>query len=166
VLATLDVPYVDTRAADLVWTLDHPVLPALTLGRATTLGGTLELRVLGASHQVVLRGRDGDVVETVACLPGHRPYLPDAVDRRVAGRRYRFRATVDQVSAAEVSARADELRAMAEGQATAPTVVASFPAAPDALTALAAVTGRGVGWRTWHVYPNSGQVVSTSTEVV
>src|SRR5690606_41501259 len=121
----------------------HPVRPALTLGRATTVGRTLGLRVLGASHQGVLRGRDGDVDETVACLPGHRPYLPEAVERRVAGRRYRFRATVDQVSAAEVSARADERRARAERRATAPTVVASVPAAPDALPADGAGTGRG-----------------------
>ena len=171
-LATLDVPYIDTRAADLVWTLDHPVLPALTMATAPVPGGTLELRVLGASHQVVLRGGDGDIVETVACLPGHSPYLPATIEHRIAGRRYRFRAAVEQVAAAEVSARANDLRAMASQRADAPAVVAAFPAAPDAVTALAVSSGRaqghvhGVGWRTWHVYPNSSQVVTTSTEVV
>lgn len=173
-LATLDVPYVDTRATDLVWTLNHPVLPALAMVTAsrTAPGGTLELRVLGASHQVVLHDENddiSDIVETVACLPGHRPHLPGSVDRNIGGRRYEFRAGVEYLSVDDVRARAHELRRLADdGEPGRAAVVAAFPDDPDALTALATFTARphGTGWRTWHLYPNSRQVVTTSTEVV
>ncbi|WP_116947663.1 DUF2617 family protein [Jiangella endophytica] len=155
-LATLDVPYVDTRAADLVWTLDHPVVPALAL----TAAGPLELRVLGASHQVVLDG----VVETVACLPGEPARLPGAVRREVGGWTYRFRASVEELPATVLRARVGELRRLA---AVPGAVVAAFPSDPDAVTALRAdrLDAGAVGWSTWHAYPGAGQLVTTRTEL-
>lgn len=156
-LATLDVPYVDTRAGDLVWTLDHPVVPAL----AVTTVGRLELRVLGASHQVVL----GDLVETVACLPGEPARLPGDVSRQAGGWTYRFRATVEELPAATLRARVGELRRLA---AEPTTVLAAFPSDPDAVTALRADgSGRpdAAGWSTWHAYPGAGQLVTTRTEL-
>jgi hypothetical protein len=161
VLATLDVPYVDTRAGDLVWTLDHAVVPALALTTVElTGGGVLELRVLGASHQVVL----GDLVETVACLPGEPARLPADVLRKARGWTYRFRATVEQLPAATLRARVGELRRLAAEPAA---VVAAFPADPDAVTALRAgrVDAGSVGWSTWHAYPGAGQLVTTRTEL-
>lgn len=156
VLTTLDVPYVDTRASDLVWTLDHPPVPPLAL----TAAGSLELRVLGASHQVVL----GDLVETVACLPGEPARLPGDVRREVRGWTYHFRATVEELPAATLRARVGELRRLAAEPAA---VVAAFPADPDAVTALRAgpLDAHAVGWSTWHAYPGAGQLVTTRTEL-
>ncbi|TDE16009.1 DUF2617 family protein [Jiangella asiatica] len=164
-LATLDVPYVDTRAADLAWTLKHPLVPALALTSVPLAsGGTLELRVLGASHQVVVREPGGVVVETVACLPGEPAYLPGDVRRRPGGWHYHFRAEVEELPAAGVRERVRDLRALAcDGAA----VVAAFPADPDAVTAMRltrAETGR-LGWATWHAYPGAGQLVTTRTEL-
>lgn len=161
-LATLDVPYVDTRAADLVWTLDHPVVPALALTTVDLPGsvGGLELRVLGASHQVVL----GDLVETVACVPGEPARLPGDVRREVRGWAYRFRANVEELPAATLRARVGELRRLAAEPAV---VLAAFPADPDAVTALRAerLDAGTVGWSTWHAYPGAGQLVTTRTEL-
>ncbi|PSL08337.1 uncharacterized protein DUF2617 [Haloactinopolyspora alba] len=166
-LATLDVPYVDTRATDLVWTLGHPVVPALTSVHVPAGPGRgLELRVLGASHQVVLDGPDDQIVETVACLPGQQPHLPEAARRRLGARDYRFRTRVDRLSAAGVRNRARWLRAL-DADGDGDTVVAAFPADPDAVTALRARSDSArVAWDTWHLYPNSRQIVTTSTEVV
>ena len=179
VLATLDIPYVDTTAADLVWTLDHPIVPslAMTAIEFPELGARLELRVLGASHQVVWRGTETGIVETVACLPGHRPYLPGVLERRIGTHGYRFRARVEHVSAAEIGARVDGLRRSASASASAEdddagdgddssgsTVVAAFPSDPNAITALCVSSGAAyVGWDTWHVYPKVGQIVTTGT---
>lgn len=155
-LATLDVPYVDTRAADLVWTLDHPVVPALALNVA----GPLQLRVLGASHQVALDG----LIETVACLPGEPARLPGVVRRRAHGWTYDFRATVEELAPAVLRARVRELHRLA---AAPDAVVAAFPSDPDAVTALRAdrLDARAVGWSTWHAYPGAGQLVTTRTEL-
>ncbi|RIQ19493.1 DUF2617 family protein [Jiangella rhizosphaerae] len=155
-LATLDVPYVDTRASDLVWTLDHPLVSPLAL----TMAGPLELRVLGASHQVVF----GDLVETVACLPGRPARLPGDVRREAGGWTYRFRATVEELPATTLRARVGELRRLAAEPAA---VVAAFPSDPDAVTALRAgrLDAGAVGWSTWHAYPGAGQLVTTRTEL-
>ena len=50
----LVAPYRDTRAEDLCWSLTLPVQPALAV-RTVRLGPfVLELRLLGASHQVLV----------------------------------------------------------------------------------------------------------------
>lgn len=168
-LSTLDVPFVDTNAAELVWTLGHPPASALS----TTVvpldhdDGSVELRVLGASHQVALCWSGGEIVETVACLSEERPHLPAAVDRDVGGRRYRFQAHVETVSTDALRARVAVLRRMAEQDGSlGRMVLAAFPSHPDAVTALRLVhTSPTVSWSTWHIYPNSRQLVTTSTEV-
>lgn len=169
-LATLDVPYVDTDATELVWTLDHPPAAALS-SRRLTVGSnglwTLDLRVLGASHQVALSWPDGELIETVACLRGEQPHLPQTARRGVHGRQYSFRAQVAELSMDELRARVGTLRQLATDEGTQhTTVLAAFPSDPDAVTALhAAATSPRVTWHTWHVYPNSRQIVTTSTEV-
>ncbi len=62
---TIDTRFADSRAADLSLAYGLRPLPALGTHSVTLGGLTVELRVLGASHQVVL----GDWSETVACLP-------------------------------------------------------------------------------------------------
>ncbi|MDG4787358.1 DUF2617 family protein [Micromonospora sp. WMMD1102] len=174
-LVNLDTAYEDTTAAELSLALDTPEQPALhllDLGRLTRLGrpGTrLQLRLLGASHQVVLDGPDGGLIETVACLPGRRPELPATLADPATG--YRFTARVRQLSPARLSECAARLRRDLAGDPYA--LVGVFPGGPDAITALrvgrpggrdAAGTGR-IGWRTWHAYPGSGEVVETETVV-
>lgn len=169
-LATLDVPYVDTTATDLVWALDHPPTSALaaTVLPLDTADGSLELRILGASHQALLHTPRGSLVETVACLPGRRAELPGAAERRIGGLRYRFRARVEHPAADALRSRVRELRRRAElDGGDGRTVLAEFPAHPDAVTVLSMreTASPGVCWETWHVYPNSRQIVMTSTEV-
>jgi hypothetical protein len=144
VLVRLDTPYTDTTAGDLSFALGLPELPALHVLR---LPG-LELRLLGASHQVVWTRVDGErLVETVACLPGRDPHLPPSVD----GAAYRFESTVERLGTAP---------SWRELAADPRALVGVFPGDPDAVTALRA---EDRGWRTWHAYPQSGELVTTRT---
>lgn len=169
-LITLDVPYADTTAADLSFALGLPEQPALHVldvpvpGRP---GAALRLRLLGASHQVVLRAGATELVETVACLPGRPPSLPAAVHERERG--YRFTATVQRLSLDEISARAAVLRRALADDPHA--LVGVFPGDEDAITALHVQVGAAdarateVSWRTWHAYPQTGEMVETETAV-
>ncbi|MGC5410348.1 DUF2617 family protein, partial [Streptomyces sp. DT225] len=69
-LTTLHTAYSDTRAADLAWALGREPLPALAVLDLELAGATLQLRLLGASHQVLLEEEQGSCSETVACMPG------------------------------------------------------------------------------------------------
>ena len=93
-LTTLQTSYTDTRAGDLAWCLGGDPLPALAVrdlrldGGRPGASGTLQLRLLGASHQVVISAGPGDCLETVACLPGRRTPLPARVAKQVGGWEY------------------------------------------------------------------------------
>ena len=52
-LSTLAVPFVDARASALSWWLGDDAPPPLAALVLTGASGSLELRLLGASHQVV-----------------------------------------------------------------------------------------------------------------
>jgi len=159
-VAEVQVPFADVRAAGLALALDVPPQPALgTL--VVPLGAlTLELRILGASHQVVARGEDVWLTETVACVPGRRGALPARADRRVGGLRHRFASTIETLAAPQLAARTAALRERAEGDPRA--LAGVFPGAPEALTAIVLEAG---GWRTWHAYPQTGELVTTHTVV-
>lgn len=160
-LTTLQVPYVDTSAGELAWTLDHPQVPGLIMHRVALPGGDVELRVLGASHQVILRHDDTELIETVACLPGAEPHLPGRAVRPVNGRTYTFESRVAEVTTRELRRRVAALRCDDD------VLVAAFPSEPDAVTALRPDgDASAVRWQTWHVYPRNKQIVHTSTEVL
>lgn len=55
VTVELEVGYCDTRAEDLGWSLDLEPQPALAARELAGSGFLVELRLLGASHQVVVR---------------------------------------------------------------------------------------------------------------
>lgn len=165
-LVTLDTPYADTTAGDLSFALGLPEQPALhVLDLPTAAGVVLRLRLLGASHQVVLRTPDRELVETVACLPGRAADLPSTVDEQAG---YRFTARVLRLAAGELAERLDRLRRRLDNDPYA--LVGVFPGGPDAVTALHARIGRAadrvIGWRTWHAYPQTAELVETETEVV
>lgn len=156
---TIAAPFVDVRGETLRWALGLPELPALAVRELTAEDGRqVQLRVLGASHQVVVRrGAQVVVTETVACDLPASAALPGEVDR--GG--YRFHSAVERhepaAFAAAVTALVDQL---ADDPAA---IVAEFPGLPHAVTALAARTSGRLGWQTWHCYPQTGELVSTST---
>ena len=160
---TLDAPYADTTAADLSFALGLPEQPALHVLDLTLARAELRLRLLGASHQVALRTPEHSLVETVACLPGQPARLPPVVEEQTLG--YRFTARIRRLDAGEMSNQVARLR---ERLADDPhALVGAFPGSPDAVTALwAGSAGAGmIGWRTWHAYPQTGELVETETGV-
>lgn len=178
-LVSLDAPYVDTSAGDLSLALGGPELPALHVLDLDLPGGCrLRLRLLGASHQVLLHPAapagtatptgtatsGAALTETVACLPGRRPELPATVHQPADG--YTFTATVLRPAAGGLSSRVAALRADLADDPYA--LVGVFPGDPDAVTALAVApdpTGGLVRWRTWHAYPQTNELVLTETVV-
>ena len=163
-LAQVATAFVDARAGSLRLALDLPPQPALEAVALRVGGVSVELRVLGASHQAIARTPGGDLSETVACLDLGGGPLPAALERRDDGLDYRFSSTVLRPGTEALRARADALRAEAAGDAL--SLAGVFPGSPDALTALRcrAVPG-GVAWETVHLYPHTGELVETATTV-
>ncbi|MFD8192032.1 DUF2617 family protein [Streptomyces wuyuanensis] len=163
-LTTLKTSYTDTRAADLAWALGREPLPALA-ELDLELGGTkLQLRLLGASHQVLLEGEHGTCSETVACMPGRSTPLPLGVARRLGGWEYEFAARVETLSEGSFAGRAQELLALVADHPHG--LAGTFPGSPHAFTAMVAQQVDGqMRWRTWHAYPQEGQLVVTRTHV-
>ncbi|MEY9933510.1 hypothetical protein ABH926_008165 [Catenulispora sp. GP43] len=174
-IAPLSVPYRDVRASELSWSLEAPDQPALHSRRHPVGGLDVEVRILGASHQILVRTADPDAEparlvcrETVACRDAAGP-LPIAVERELDdGYHYEVRCEVRTVDSGHFPAWASALRDYA---GTLPdATVAVFPANPDAVTAVVVepLPSRlhGVLWRTWHTYPHAGgggDVVATRT---
>lgn len=165
--AGLAVPFVDTRAADLVWTLDHPPVEPLAARSVRAAGLDVQMRVLGASHQVLVRGAPGtaDLVETVACLPDRPGRLPERGGADLPGYAYRFGSRVRTLARADFADRVERLRRRVD---TAPAgLLAAFPGDPLAVTALVLLPSadRDLSWRTWHAYPQYGELVTTTTSM-
>ncbi|MER5773050.1 DUF2617 family protein [Streptomyces sp. NPDC002039] len=163
-LTTLQTTYTDTRAADLAWALGRERLPALAVLNLRLDGANVELRLLGASHQVLLE--EGEVLcsETVACMPGSSTPLPLGVAKRVGDWEYEFAARVETLSRGSFAGRAQELLALVADHPNG--LAGTFPGSPHAFTALLAQRHEGqVRWRTWHAYPQEGQLVATRTRV-
>ncbi len=90
--------------------------------------------------------------------------LPALHEAAAADRRYRFTADTSRPGPSALAALAALLRRRLGPCPRA--VVAGFPGHPDALTAALLELGReSVGWRTWHLYPQTGEVVETITEI-
>lgn len=172
-LTELDLPYVDTSAAALLWSATEPDLPSLDVLHLRSGSLSLELRLLGSSHCAVLTGgRSGgsnvagaSLVETVACRQDDdgRP-VPASLERTVGALRYRFASSVTRLEAPGLGALADRLRTDVRGRKD--RLAGMFPGSPDALTVLGgALRDDGAAWETWHLYPNTGEAVRTVTEV-
>lgn len=164
----LPVTFADARAADLGLHLGLPPQPALANCTVEGDGWTAELRVLGASHQVLIERGDRTVCsETVAChLPVEAPRLaplPERMDRAGAG--YEFRSRVVRLAPADFRRRVEDL--LDEHASRGDSLCARFPGDELGTTALRLDPERGcqggasVSWRTWHTYPRTGEVVET-----
>ncbi|NLU76298.1 DUF2617 family protein [Streptomyces sp. HNM0575] len=163
-LTTLSTPYTDTRAGDLGWALGLGPLPALARRTLELDGATVELRLLGASHQVLLE-EDGRVCsETVACMTGSSTPLPLGVSRSTGDWEYDFAARVETLSPTAFASRAQELIELVSDHPGG--LAGTFPGDAQAFTALLVQRPPGhVRWRTWHSYPQEGRLVSTRTRV-
>ena len=163
-LSRLVVPYVDARASALSWWLGDDVPAPLATLVLTGAPGRLELRLLGASHQVVASAVTARCPEVVACGQPSQP-VPARHDGVVDGARYRFASTTTAYDDAGHGRVARDLRRRASGSPDA--LVGVFPGSPDALTVLAGrEVRRGWAWASWHVYPGSGEVVRTRSSLV
>lgn len=161
-LHDLEVPFLDAAASQLVWELGAPPQPAVASSCVDHAAGSrLDVRLLGASHQVLLVDAAGAVAcsELVACRPGVTGSLPPAARHSDGRLDYGFTSSVRRLGASALAGVAAELR----GRARDPRVLAAtFPGSPDALTAVEVTP---TGWRTWHLYPQAGEVVETVTTV-
>ncbi|WP_328950831.1 DUF2617 family protein [Streptomyces sp. NBC_00184] len=161
---SLDAPYLDTDADQLCFSLDLTERPALA-ERVVPLGGLdVRLRLLGASHQVFA----GPVRETVACLRGAVRGLPGTCTRHLPGWDYEFGSTTRRLPPEEFSAEVAQVVGLAA--ATEHSLCGAFPGLPGAVTAVVVEAvggphGAGLVWRTWHTYPQNGQIVSTCSRL-
>lgn len=163
-LTTLKTVYTDTRASDLAWALGREPLPALAVLDLELSGAKVQLRLLGASHQVLLEEEQGSCSETVACMPGSSTPLPLGVAKRLGEWEYEFAARVETLSGGSFAGRAQELLALVADHPNG--LAGTFPGSPHAFTAMLAQRDEGqVRWRTWHAYPQEGQLVVTRTRV-
>ncbi|HNP55374.1 MAG TPA: DUF2617 family protein [Gordonia sp. (in: high G+C Gram-positive bacteria)] len=164
-LVELGGVFVDTRAGDLTLTLDADDQPALATCAGRLGPFDIQLRLLGASHQVVVDRPQGRLRETLACLPGVEPALPT---HWVRG---------DYTFSSDVRVHDEESMRMIVGHLESqvrPTderalgLIGSYPGRPLAVTAVRAQHDPASGvlqWDTWHSYPQSGEVVVTTSTI-
>jgi hypothetical protein len=175
-LTTLQTEYTDTRAGDLAWRLGKEPLPALAVvDLDLDLGGDsrrhdrvqVQMRLLGASHQVLIGACGGECSETVACMPGSRTPLPFGVAERVGMWDYEFAARVETLSRSSFAGRAQELLDLVADHPNG--LAGRFPGDPHAFTAMLVQRDPDhegeVHWRTWHAYPQEGRLVATRSRV-
>lgn len=157
----LAAPYRDTRAADLRLSLGLAPQPALAVRALRQGPWRVELRLLGASHQVLLRDGSGAAwSETVACSAGGA-----ALPARHAAGAYRFTSSVRHLDAPALRA---AVRRLACGLAADPRALCGvYPGEDgDAMTALRLRDEDGTAvWTTWHSYPRTGEVVVTRSRL-
>jgi hypothetical protein len=163
-LTTLKTAYSDTRAGDLAWAVGREPLPALATLDLEFADAHVQLRLLGASHQVVLEESHGSCSETVACMPGSSAPLPLGVSKRLGAWDYEFASHVETFSPGSFVARAQELIALVAEHPNG--LAGTYPGSPHAFTALLVQRqGDQIHWRTWHSYPQEGGLVCTRTRV-
>ncbi|MFT3899454.1 MAG: DUF2617 family protein [Gordonia sp. (in: high G+C Gram-positive bacteria)] len=160
-LVDLRTPFVDTRAADLTLSLDTAAQPALATRTAHLGGFDVDLCLLGASHQVIVDAGGAPLRETLACLPGAEPFLP----ARWARDDYTFRADVARLEPEAMRILVARLGEQVE--ASAAGLIGAYAGDPLAVTAVRAATDRAgsLRWETWHTYPQSGEVVYTTSSL-
>lgn len=164
----LPVAFRDACAADLRLHLGLPPQAALATHRVQGNGWIAELRILGASHQVLIgQGERIARSEAVACHLAGEGHRLDAISPRGSeDSEYEFHATVVRLSPPDfrsyvedvINEHADDARALCArfpGDELGATVLRLDPFAGQDVNWLS--------WQTWHTYPRTGEVVATSS---
>ena len=174
-LARADVMAVDTAPDQLRVSARLGRLPAVAVHEVVVGAQRLELRILAASHQVVVGEPEPNPehVETVACGLAASSAAPLADGRLYGHDGWCVAASVVRYDAGGFARQAQ--RWLARGRDDRRCVVVAFPNHPQALTALAVdvreVLGADhglLGWTGVHLYPSpsaggGGVVVRTTT---
>lgn len=152
--------FADSRAANLSLAFGLPPMRALGTHHVQLHGVDVELRVLGASHQVIV----GPWSETVACLPDRAAALPSHAESVEGGLWVQFSAHTLRLSPVDL---AERVHGIVSDYGDDPqALIGDFPGARFAITALRAWEEKeGTAWRTWHSYPQAGELVETLTVV-
>ncbi|WP_238421816.1 DUF2617 family protein [Gordonia sp. 'Campus'] len=162
--AQLAVAYADTSAAQLGFSLSAPLQEPLAQEDAEIDGITVSVRLLGASHQVLVEDGAQRILETVACLPDVTSALPESFQE--SG--YYFSSRVESITPDQLAALIEQLTVrVSEQMATGhPCVMGRFPGEPQAVTAIVSESSEDmISWHTWHTYPQAGEVVVTSSRI-
>jgi hypothetical protein len=159
----LGVAFADVRGDALRWAIGLPPRPALAARSIDGGDGVIvELRILGASHQVLVHDPAGTLLlsETVACdLPGSAT-MPDKLD--LPG--YSFSSVIEKLDPVGFGARVEELTDTLSADDSA--IVASFPGDLHAVTGIRLRLESTVRcWESWHAYPQTGELVHTHTRI-
>ena len=155
----LDVGYCDTRAEDLGWSLGLEPQPALAVRDLAWAGFLIQLRLLGASHQVVVRavGAPPVCLETLACIPARTVPVPAETTAVLGPWRYSFDSGTRRHDPAEFDALVGGIERAARSG-----ILGRYPGAPNAVTAISLRReDRALHWSTWHTYPQQGAIVTT-----
>lgn len=162
--AQLAVAYADTSASQLGFSLSAPLQEPLAQEDREIDGITVSVRLLGASHQVLVEDGVQRICETVACLPEVTSALPESFQE--SG--YYFSSRVEHVNPDQLAALVEQLSVrVTEQLATGhPCVMGRFPGEPHAVTAIVSEsTDDSISWHTWHTYPKAAEVVITSSRI-
>lgn len=163
-LLELPVAFADARAADLRLHLGLPPQRALATCTFEGRGWSAGLRILGASHQVLIhRGQETVLSETVACHLVGAILPPAPLPGRYRSAGYELRSEIARRAPADFRRAVEDLLG---DHVEGPGLCARFPGDPLAATVIRldpGDDGRGTGirWRTWHTYPRTGEVVTT-----
>ena len=160
----LDVAFSDTRAGQLGFSLTAAQREPLAAADHTIGALTFSIRLLGASHQIVITDDAHELCETVACLPDITTALPDSF--QADG--YVFSSRVIECNSDAMADLLEQIESEVEGHARAglPALLGRFPGNELAVTAVTADTDDdALIWRTWHTYPQAGEVVVTSSRI-
>lgn len=172
----LDVEPVDVTPDALTLTVGGTAPRALADVTLTHPRGRsrITLAVLGSSHAVTITGAGPEadspmrLTEEVSCRAGATHAIPLPCRRREG--RYGIDAIVDRRGESAVRSLAASLRDAATGEIAddgsgTTTLCGVFPGDDAALTAIACEPrDDGWAWRTWHLYPETGAVVTTESE--
>ncbi|MYR07067.1 DUF2617 family protein [Gordonia sp. SID5947] len=163
----LQVRYADTSARRLTFSLTAELQEPLARCDRRIGARTLSLRLLGASHQVVVDDGVHRLCETVACLPGIDEPLPASVDTDG----YTFTSRIEPCETDRMESVVGDLdrRVGDHLAAGAPAVMGHFPGLPLAITAVIAAAADDdddtISWQTWHTYPQNSELVVTSSKL-
>ncbi|MDO5681453.1 MAG: DUF2617 family protein [Propionibacteriaceae bacterium] len=130
-----------------------------------------EFRILGDSHQVILRRPGWMWSETLSgggdlLGVGGSDELSGEQENLIApGLRHRVRVNVEHLTSTKsFCARADDIDRLCRAHET--SLVVRFAGDALAFTAIGATAGAGsLRWETWRLYPETGDVVASTTRV-